>query len=162
MADEEAEKYLQQSFFKKIDEKENEDKKYATSWSQPNTVKVISTSRATFYGERKNKDETETALSKATHEATGIKPSEEEIMNGIRKETRDATAKETQEETNHKEPSSPPEPKVLPRSPGNESKYSQTKKPTSKDIMVMINNGDLTDEKAEMEFKKSEEKFLQN
>ena len=131
------------------------------SWSQPDTVKVISTSRATFYGERKNKDETETALSNATHEVAGIIHSEEESMNGVRKETRDATAKETQEETNHKEPSSPSEPKVSPRSPGNESKHSQTKKLTSKDIMVMIDKGELTDEQAEIEFEKLEEKFLQ-
>ena len=69
LADEEAEEYLRQSFLRKMEEKGNKDKKHATSWSQPNTIKVIGTSRATFYGERKNKDEMEmeNELSNTTH-----------------------------------------------------------------------------------------------
>ena len=52
LADEEAEEYLRQYFLKKMEERENKDKKQATSLSQSNTTKVINTSRAASYEER--------------------------------------------------------------------------------------------------------------
>ena len=48
-----------------------------------------------------------------------------------------------------------PEWKLL---PGNEFKCSQTKKLTANDIMDMIDNGELTDEQADIEFEKLEER----
>ena len=156
LVDEEADRYLHQSFFKKLEEEENKDKKYANSWSQPDTVKIINTSRATFYGERKHKDETEIALSKSMQEVMEAELSyeeyrnrtmeleaelsDEEYVNKImelvrRREAIDAADRETQEEKrnlkaqekiNHRKPSLPPEWKVLPGSPGNESKHSRS------------------------------------
>ena len=90
-------------------------------------------------------------------------------MNGImeaarRQEDRDATVREIQEEKrkqktqrkmNHMKSSLSPEWKLL---PGNEFKCSQTKKLTANDIMDMIDNGELTDEQAEIEFEKLEER----
>ena len=101
--------------------------------------------------------------------------SDEEYMNRIRetarrREARDAADRETQEEKrklkaqgkmNHRKPSLPPEWKILPGSPENEFKCSQTKKLTAKDIRDMVDNGKLTDEQAEIEFNKLVEKISQ-
>ena len=51
--------------------------------NQPDTFRITGTSKATFYGEKEYKDETEVALSQPMHEAMEVEPSEEEIMNGI-------------------------------------------------------------------------------
>ena len=51
-----------------------------------------------------------------------------------------------------------PEWKILPENPGNEFRCSQTKKLTANDIKDMIDNGELTDEQADIEFEKLEER----
>ena len=143
--------------------------KYANSWNQPDTFRIIYTSKATFYGERKHKDETEIALSKSMQEAIEAKPNEEEIMNRFREatrrqETRNAADREIREEKkrqkaqrrmNYMKTSLSPEWKKL---PGNKFKCSQTRKLTAIDIMDMVDNGELTDEQAEIEFNKLEER----
>ena len=59
-----------------------------TESNQQDSFQIIDMAKATFYGEREERDETEAALAQSMHQAKVVEPSEEEIMYNIREITR--------------------------------------------------------------------------
>ena len=140
-----------------------------TESNQQDSFQIIGTAKATFYGEREEVDETEAAVAQSMHQAKVVEPSEEEIMYNIREITRrqgerDAAARAVREEKKKQKEQRRMDymkSRLSPQwklSPGNKFKCSETKKLTANEIMDMVDKGILTNEQAEVEFDKLEEK----
>ena len=162
-----------------MDSKESKNKKHEENWGQPNKTKTNYTTKATRYMEGSEEDNPEEEMFETKHDkATNTRQHGEDNSNGFRKEPKSNTAKErSQHQDKNTQPinsTKPQEAKTIKSRDimsmvrkgemtygEAEEKFEQLgkefrRKITRRNILEMMDNGDLTMEEREIELRNLE------